>query len=199
MPVQGEILLEASPAALAERTTPRGVIHEGSERLAERVWVLGDCQETGLSVDDRLRDAAHIARDHGEPRPHGLEDAEGKSLALRGQDEDVRAGEPRCDVALLAVERDAVLEAEVSDLGLNPGAQGTVPDEISTRPYVRGALGMPKSVKDDGGCQLFFMHTRYQPLDERYTNYGTVVEGMETVDAIRVGDRILKATVREGN
>ena len=86
----GEIPFEASPAALAERTTPRGVIHEGSEPRGGR-RVLGDRQETGLSVDDRLRDAAHIARDHGESRPHGLEDAEGKSLALRGQDEDVRA------------------------------------------------------------------------------------------------------------
>ena len=53
---------------------------------------------------------------------------------------------------------------------------------------------MPKSVKDDGGCQLFFMHTRY-PLDERYTLYGRVTGGMDTVDRIRVGDHILKATI----
>ena len=70
-----------------------------------------------------------------------------------------------------------------------------VPDEINPRPYVRGALGMPKSVKDDGGCQLFFMHSPYHPLDERYTCYGEVRAGMEAVDQIRVGDFITKAYV----
>jgi peptidyl-prolyl cis-trans isomerase B (cyclophilin B) len=60
---------------------------------------------------------------------------------------------------------------------------------------VRGALGMPKSVKDDGGCQLFFMHTAYHPLDERYTCYGEVLSGMDTVDRIRVGDLIERAYV----
>ncbi len=70
-----------------------------------------------------------------------------------------------------------------------------MPDEINTNPYVRGALGMPKSVKDDGGCQLFFMHTAYHPLDERYTCYGMVQSGMDAVDRIRVGDFITNAYV----
>lgn len=69
----------------------------------------------------------------------------------------------------------------------------TVPDEIAPHPYRRGVLGMPKSTKDDGGCQLFVMHGDYGPLDERYTAYGRVVSGMEVVDRIRVGDRILRA------
>jgi cyclophilin family peptidyl-prolyl cis-trans isomerase/HEAT repeat protein len=69
----------------------------------------------------------------------------------------------------------------------------TVPDEITRRSYQRGALGMPKSQKDDGGCQLFFMHTAYVPLDGRYTCYGEVVSGMDTVDRIRVGDVIESA------
>ncbi|MGK0483885.1 MAG: cyclophilin family peptidyl-prolyl cis-trans isomerase/HEAT repeat protein [Planctomycetota bacterium] len=72
----------------------------------------------------------------------------------------------------------------------------TVPDEINLLPYVRGALGMPKSVKDDGGCQLFVMLSDYHPLDERYTCYGRVVDGMEVVDQIRVGDRITTAYVK---
>jgi cyclophilin family peptidyl-prolyl cis-trans isomerase len=71
------------------------------------------------------------------------------------------------------------------------GGGWTVPDEITGLSFVRGALGMPKSVKDDGGCQVFVMHTDYRPLDGRYTCYGRVVSGMETVDLIRVGDRIL--------
>ncbi len=73
------------------------------------------------------------------------------------------------------------------------GGGWTVPDEITRKRYVRGALGMPKSVKDDGGCQLFFMHTAYRPLDERYSCYGHVTGGMDVVDKIRVGDRIVMA------
>ncbi|MDJ0523452.1 MAG: peptidylprolyl isomerase [Planctomycetota bacterium] len=71
----------------------------------------------------------------------------------------------------------------------------TVPDELSPKRYVRGALGMPKSTKDDGGCQIFIMHTTYRPLDERYTCYGNVETGMDAVDRIRVGDRITSARV----
>jgi cyclophilin family peptidyl-prolyl cis-trans isomerase/HEAT repeat protein len=66
----------------------------------------------------------------------------------------------------------------------------SVPDEITDLPFERGALGMPKSTKDTGGCQVFVMHSDYGPLDGRYTCYGRVVAGMETVDRIRVGDRI---------
>ncbi len=71
----------------------------------------------------------------------------------------------------------------------------TLPDELSPNPYVRGALGMPKSVKDDGGAQIFVMHTTYHPLDERYTVYANVTSGMATVDKIRVGDLIKSARV----
>lgn len=75
------------------------------------------------------------------------------------------------------------------------GGGWEVPDEINENRFVRGALGMPKSVKDDGGCQIFVMHTGYRPLDERYTCYGHVTDGMEVVDTIRVGDRIERARV----
>ena len=46
-----------------------------------------------------------------------------------------------------------------------------LPDEISSEPYERGVLGMPKSTKDDGGCQLFFMMSPYARLDGNYTLY----------------------------
>ena len=75
------------------------------------------------------------------------------------------------------------------------GGGWTVPDEITRASYVRGALGMPKSTKDDGGCQLFFMHTAYLPLDGRYTCYGRVVSGLDTLDKIRLGDKITTARI----
>ena len=67
----------------------------------------------------------------------------------------------------------------------------SLPDEITGARFTRGALGMPKdTIRDTGGCQLFIMHSDYRPLDGRYTCYGRAVDGMETVDRIRVGDRI---------
>jgi cyclophilin family peptidyl-prolyl cis-trans isomerase/HEAT repeat protein len=73
----------------------------------------------------------------------------------------------------------------------NGDAGWSLPDEIGRARFVRGALGMPKgAIRDTGGCQLFVMHSDYRPLDGRYTCYGKVVDGMDTVDKIRVGDRI---------
>jgi cyclophilin family peptidyl-prolyl cis-trans isomerase len=71
----------------------------------------------------------------------------------------------------------------------------SVPDEINRLRYVRGALGMPKSTKDTGGCQVFVMHCAYPPLDGNYTCFGRVVSGLDVVDRIRVGDRIRSARV----
>ena len=70
-----------------------------------------------------------------------------------------------------------------------------MPDEITSHPFVRGALGMPKSTKDTGGCQVFLMHCAGPHLDGRYTCYGEAKEGIEVIDRIRVGDRIQKARV----
>lgn len=67
----------------------------------------------------------------------------------------------------------------------------TIPDEITPTSFARGVLGMPKSVKDDGGCQVFIMLGDYKPLDERYTAYGRVEGSMIAVDTLRVGGRIL--------
>ncbi len=75
----------------------------------------------------------------------------------------------------------------------------SVPDEIAPHAsFLRGTLGMPKSTKDTGGCQVFVMHMSAPHLDQHYTAFGAVVEGIEVVDRIRVGDRILKATVVDG-
>jgi cyclophilin family peptidyl-prolyl cis-trans isomerase/HEAT repeat protein len=71
----------------------------------------------------------------------------------------------------------------------------TVPDEIGTRPYVRGTVGMPKAGDDTGGCQLFITHLPTPHLDGRYTVFAQVIEGFDVIDRIRIGDRIEKATL----
>jgi cyclophilin family peptidyl-prolyl cis-trans isomerase len=72
----------------------------------------------------------------------------------------------------------------------------TIRQEFSAVPYDRGTLGVPRSdAPDSGGCQLFFCHGAAPHLDQRYTVTGIIVEGIEVVDRIDLGDRILKARV----
>ncbi|MDX6270461.1 MAG: hypothetical protein QOD28_1684 [Acidobacteriota bacterium] len=69
--------------------------------------------------------------------------------------------------------------------------------EINATPYARGAVGMALSGKDTGGSQWFITHSPQPHLDGGYTVFARVVEGMETVDRITRGDRILAINVTE--
>lgn len=68
-------------------------------------------------------------------------------------------------------------------------------DEINRLRFSRGTLGMPRAGPNTGGCQLFITHTPTPHLDGRYTVFGRVVSGMELVDRLEPGDRILRARV----
>ena len=74
-------------------------------------------------------------------------------------------------------------------------AGDTLRDEIHTGRYVRGAVGMPKAGKDTGSCQIFITHIPTPHLDGNYTIFGQVIEGLEVVDRIEVGDLIVSATL----
>lgn len=65
-----------------------------------------------------------------------------------------------------------------------------VNDEVNRLEFVRGTIGMPKSTKDTGGCQLFIVHLPTPHLDGRYTAFGHVLQGLDVVDSLEVGDRI---------
>ncbi|MDQ1590198.1 MAG: hypothetical protein QOG71_825 [Pyrinomonadaceae bacterium] len=69
--------------------------------------------------------------------------------------------------------------------------------EINATPYARGTVGMALSGKDTGGSQWFITHSPQPHLDGGYTVFARVVEGMETVDRITRGDRILAINVAE--
>lgn len=69
----------------------------------------------------------------------------------------------------------------------------TLRDEINPVRYRRGSVGMPKAGKDTGGCQVFITHLPTPRLDGNYTLFGQVVSGLEVVDEIEVGDKILRA------
>jgi cyclophilin family peptidyl-prolyl cis-trans isomerase/HEAT repeat protein len=69
--------------------------------------------------------------------------------------------------------------------------------EINEVPYDRGAVGMALSGKDTGGSQFFFTHAPQPHLDGGYTVFGRVTGGMEVVDRLARGDRILSVTVTQ--
>jgi cyclophilin family peptidyl-prolyl cis-trans isomerase len=76
-----------------------------------------------------------------------------------------------------------------------PGYQ--VRCEINEVPYGRGAVGMALSGKDTGGSQWFVTHAPQPHLDGGYTVFGNVVAGMNVVDNIVRGDRIISIVVTE--
>lgn len=63
----------------------------------------------------------------------------------------------------------------------------------------RGVLSMAHAGKDTGGSQFFICLNREntQHLDGRHTCFGRVVEGLDTIDDIRRGDRILSIRIVE--
>lgn len=67
--------------------------------------------------------------------------------------------------------------------------------ELTRIPFLRGTLGMASSGKDTEGSQFFITHTPQPHLDGGYTAFGWVVEGMEVVDLLQVGDRLVSARV----
>lgn len=63
----------------------------------------------------------------------------------------------------------------------------------------RGVLSMAHRGKDTGGSQFFICLSRKntQHLDRVHTCFGKVTEGLELVDKLRQGDKMLKVSVVE--
>ncbi len=67
--------------------------------------------------------------------------------------------------------------------------------EDSRLPYARGTVGMALAGRDTGGSQFFVTHAAQPHLEGRYTAFGQVVEGLDVLDRLQVGDRIRRAEV----
>ncbi|MEZ4254300.1 MAG: peptidylprolyl isomerase [Polyangiales bacterium] len=82
----------------------------------------------------------------------------------------------------------------------DPGADGyggpgwSMRSEESDVPFERGTVGMALAGRDTGGSQFFVTHGREPHLDGAYPVVGRVVSGMDVVDRLEQGDRILQAT-----
>lgn len=74
----------------------------------------------------------------------------------------------------------------------------TIRDELNTRPLIRGTVGMALDWKDTGGSQFFITHSPQPHLDARYPAFGQVVSGMDVVERLEPGDRILSVRVWDG-
>jgi peptidyl-prolyl cis-trans isomerase B (cyclophilin B) len=67
--------------------------------------------------------------------------------------------------------------------------------EKSPLEYQAGSVGMANSGPDTEGSQFFITTTPQNHLDYNYTRFGEVVRGMDSVQKIEQGDRIISASI----
>jgi len=63
----------------------------------------------------------------------------------------------------------------------------SLPDEVSARPFGRGAVGMARGGPDTGGSQWFVTTSSTPHLVGAYTRFGEVVQGMDRVARLPAG------------
>lgn len=76
---------------------------------------------------------------------------------------------------------------------------GDMPTELSEKPFGRGSLGIartPADIRISNDSQFFITKTVSPHLDGQYTNFGIVKSGMDVVDKMEIGDKILSITVK---
>jgi len=63
----------------------------------------------------------------------------------------------------------------------------------------RGVLSMAHAGRDTGGSQFFVCHSRENTshLDRQHTCFGKVVDGLDVIDNIEAGDKIISIEVKE--
>lgn len=70
-----------------------------------------------------------------------------------------------------------------------------IPTEPSIETFSRGKVGIASSGPDTEGSQIFITHTWTPHLDGLYTIFGEVIQGMDVVDRIQIGDTVTSAIV----
>ncbi len=89
-----------------------------------------------------------------------------------------------------------VIQAGDVERGDGWGGPGfAIRSELGRIGYERGTVGMASAGKDTEGSQWFVTHSIQPHLDGRYTAFGTVSDGMDAVDRIVEGDRVVRVEV----
>lgn len=106
------------------------------------------------------------------------------------------------DLLFFRIEKDKQGQTILVQTGdpLNNGQGGGVqPAEYNKRPFKPGSLGIARGQnRDKNSDSQFFITTQELPnLNEEYTNFGDVIEGLDVVQTIRQGQPIL--TIRHVN
>lgn len=77
---------------------------------------------------------------------------------------------------------------------------GTIKSEINDIPFVRGTIGLArggnKDISNDSQFFICFSTPGCQSLTSNYVNFGEVISGLEVLDKIKQGDKILKFTTQ---
>ncbi|PYP77706.1 MAG: hypothetical protein DMD35_13875 [Gemmatimonadetes bacterium] len=77
----------------------------------------------------------------------------------------------------------------------NGGPGYAIRDELNPHRYRRGTLGMALSGPNTGGSQFFVTHAPQPHLDGGYTVFGELRAGVDVLDGIVQGDRIVRITI----
>jgi len=82
-------------------------------------------------------------------------------------------------------------------LGTGNGG-GQIASEINSKPFVRGSLGLARGsdIKFSNDSQFFICFTTdgCQHLTNNYVNFGEIITGLDILDQIKPGDKILTLT-----
>lgn len=76
---------------------------------------------------------------------------------------------------------------------------GLMQTELNTIKFVPGSLGVARGadIKVSNDSQFFITKSEASWLDQQYTNFGIVTDGMDIVNSMTIGDKIIAITVKE--